>query len=120
LNKTVKNVLLTVLSLLIFDALVAVLGGSYLSENVGTFMGKSSTVILSDFLFIEGIVILAVGILIIVGGLAQKIKPLSEPSTETTEIGVQTLEKRINLGVFMMIVGAILIGLSITVGTLLP
>jgi len=118
LPKAAKKVLSIVLSLLILDALVAVLGAPYLSANTGTFLGKSSTVILSDLLFLEGAVIFAIGTLIVI--LRSMHEKLSyKPSTETTDNGEQTREKRMHHSILMMIIGAILMGLSITVGTLL-
>ncbi len=119
LPEAAKNVLLIVSSLSTFDVLVAVLGATYLSENIGTFWGKSRTVILSDLLFLEGAVIFAIGTFIAVAKAAQKIKPFSKPSTETTVNAEQIREKRIHPSILMMIIGAILMGLSITVGTLL-
>jgi len=119
LPKAVKKVLLIVSFLLIFDVLVAFLGGSYLSQHVGGFLGKSSRVILSDLLFLEGAAILAVGTIIAVAIATQEIKPSSEPATETTDSAEVTYDKRKNPGTLVIIIGAILIGLAITVGALL-
>ncbi len=119
LPETTKNILLIVSFLLAFNALVVVLGAPYLSENIAAFLGKSRIVILSDLLFLEGAVILAVGILIAVAAATQKIEPSSEPSAKTTDNADQSPEKLKNLGMLMMIIGAIMIGLSITFGALL-
>ena len=119
LPKTVRKLILVVLFLLIFDALVSFLGASYLSENIGTFIGKSGTVIFSDFLFLEGSITLAIGIFIAVAVEWEKTKPLSEPSKEIDPNTEETPRKWMNIGVLMIVVGAVLIGLSITVGTLL-
>lgn len=119
LPEVARSILLIISSLLIFDVLLAGLGGSYLSENIGAFLGKSQTVILSDLLFLEGVPIFVIGIFIAVAKSAQKMKPPSEQSTETTENVNQTLTRRIDIGTLLIIVGAILIGLSITAGTLL-
>lgn len=118
LPKAAKKVLLIVLSLLIFDALVAFLGAPYLSENIGTFLGKSTMVILSDLLFFEGAVVFTVGTFMAVLEFIQEKETLNEPSTETNDNGGRTRGKRIGTGIFVMIIGAILVGLSITVGTL--
>jgi len=119
LPKAAKNVLLIVVSLLILDALVAVLGAPYLSANTGTFLGKSKTVILSDLLFLEGAVIFGVGTFIVV--LRSMYEKLSyKPSTETSDNAGQTREKRLHPSILMMVIGAILMGLSVTIGTLLP
>jgi len=119
-QKAVKNVLLTLFFMLIADVLVAVLGASYLSENIGTFLGKSRTVILSDLLFLEGALILAIGTLVAVARAVLETKLPPRPSTGTTANSEQTREKRINPETLMIIIGAILLGLSVTVGTLFP
>ena len=118
LPEAAKNVLLIVSSLLIFDVLVTVLGASYLSGNIGAFLGKSRTVILSDLLFLEGAVIFAIGIFIAVARALQETKPSSEPTTEITDNAELTRDKRINPSILTMIAGAILMGLSMMVGTL--
>ena len=97
---------------------MTVLGASYLSENTGAFLGKSRTVILSDLLFLEGAVIFAIGIFIAIARAGHKKKPSSEPTTEITDNAEPTRDKRIRPGILMMIVGAILMGLSMMVGTL--
>lgn len=119
LSKATKNVLLVVLSLLILDALVAVLGAPYLSKNIGTFIGKSNMGILSDLLFLEGAVIFAIGTFIAVLRFMQEREPLYRSSTETPNNEGQTREKRTDASILMIIIGAILVGLSITIGTLL-
>jgi len=119
LPKAVKKVLLIVSFLVIFDVLVAFLGGSYLSEHVGGFLGKSSRVILSDLLFLEGAAIFAVGTIIAAAIAMQEIKPSSEPATETTDSAEVTHDKWKNPGALVIIIGAILIGLAITAGALL-
>lgn len=116
LPKAAKNVLLIVLSLLIFDALVAILGAPYLSANITIFLGKSGAAILSDLLFLEGAVIFTIGAFIAVPRFLQEKKPSDEPSTQTTGNERQTREKRIHSSILMIITGAILMGLSITVG----
>jgi len=119
-RKTLKNVFLMIFPLVMFDVLVAFLGGSYLSENIGTFLGKSKTVILSDLLFEEGAVIFAIGAFVAFIKGRKETKQLSESTTEATVNAEQSRDTRINSGVFLIIVGVILIGLSIAVGTLLP
>jgi len=111
LRDTAKKVLLIVSSLAILDVLMTVLGAP--------FLGKPRVVILSDLLFEEGAVIFAIGIFIAVARAWQEKEPSSEPTTEITDDAEQTSKRRISLGVLMLIIGAILIGLSITVGTLL-
>ncbi len=120
LPKAAKNVLLIVVSLLIFDALVAVLGAPYLSKNIGLFLGKSRRVIVSDLLFLEGTVTFAIGTFIAISRSTQEKEPSHKPSTQTTDNEMQTHEKWIPPSKLMMITGAILIGVSIINGTLLP
>jgi len=117
LPKAAEKVLLIVPSLLILDALVVVLGAPYLSKNIGAFLGKSNTAILSDLLFLEGAVIFAMGTFITLLRPMQEKELSHKPSTETADNGGQTREKRIRPCILMMIIGAILIGLSITVET---
>ena len=119
LPKAVRNIILILLLLLILDALVSFLGASYLSEKVGAFLGKSGTLIFSDLLFLEGTIVLAAGTLIAVAVESEKTKPLSKSSKETDPNTEETPEKGINIGVLIIIVGAVLIGLSMTVGTFL-
>jgi len=118
LPKAAKNVLLIVSSLLIFDVLVAVLGAPYLSENIGAFFGKSRTVILSDLLFLEGAVIFATGTLIAAARARHEKKLSSKPTTEITDNAEPTRDKRIRPDILTMIIGAILMGLSMIIGTL--
>ena len=118
LPEAAKNVLLVVSSLLIFDVLVTVLGAPYLSGNTGAFLGKSRIVILSDLLFLEGAVIFAIGIFIAVARAWRETKPSSEPTTEITDNAELTRDKRIRPGILLIIIGTILMGLSMMVGTL--
>lgn len=118
LPEAAKNVLLIIASLSIFDVLVAFSGAPYLSRNIVAFLGKSRTVILSDLLFLEGVIIFAAGSFIAVAMAARKTEPPSNSSTDIADDAQQT-PKRINISTLMMIIGAVLIGLSITVGALL-
>jgi hypothetical protein len=107
-HEAARRVLLIVSALSVFDVVVSVL------------LGKSRTVILlSDLLFLEGTVIFAIGIFIAVARAWQETTPSSETARETTDNVEQTAKRQIHFGMLMVIVGAILIGLSITVGTLL-
>jgi hypothetical protein len=134
LPEEARNVFLVVTFLLIIDFLVAVVTASgrgtivtlpydirgtkdYMRPVVTAF-GRGTIVTLSNLLFLEGAIILPIGIFIAVAIAWQKTNPQSETTTETTDNVEQTQEKRLNIGVLMIIIGAILIGLSITVGTL--
>jgi len=116
---TFKIAFLTISSLLIFDVLVAVLGSFYFSDSTGAFLGKSTTINLSNLLFIEGAFILAIGTFIAVARAWQEPKPSSEPTTQPADSAEQIGDERIHNSTLMIIVGAVLIGLSILVGTLL-
>jgi len=118
LSEAAKITFLTVASLFTFDIWVAALGSSYLSENIDTFMGKSRFVILSDLLFIEGSMILAIGIFISVVKAWPRKQP-SPKSTENTKSNGGPIQRSMHLGILVVIAGAILMGLSIIVGTLL-
>lgn len=118
LPEAARKALVIIAFLSICDALVAFSGASYLSRNIGAFLGKSPTVILSDLLFLEGVIVFATGSFIAVATATQKTEPSSNSSTDIADDAEQT-PKRKNTGTLMMITGAVLIGLSITVGTLL-
>jgi hypothetical protein len=107
-----KKIVMALCSLSVFDVALAFLGGPYLSRNVGTFLGKSNAAILSDLLFLEGAVIFAVGSFLALG------LPF-KPYKERTDDVEPPSKKRIHPSILLMIIGASLIGLSITVGTLL-
>jgi len=117
LPKAVKNVLLIVLSISIVNGLLAVLGASYLSTNTGTFLGKSSTVILSDLFFLEATVILAIGIFVEVTRAMREQKPISNPSPKDTTNPREINTRKIHTGMLLIIVGVILIGISVVVGS---
>jgi len=105
-----KKIIVVLCSLSVIDVALAVLGGSYLSQT-GTFLGKSSAAILSDLLFLEGSVIFAIGAFLTLG------MPFKLPKERTDE-EEKPSKKRVHPSIILMIAGAGLIGLSITVGTL--
>jgi len=108
-HEAARKVLLIVSALSLFDAVMSVL------------LGKSRTVLLFvDLLFLEGSVILAVGTFIAAARAVWETQPSSKTSTETTVNAKQTPKKPIHFSMLMVIIGAILICLSIIVGTLLP
>lgn len=118
LPKLAENILLVVSCLGFFDVFVAAIGAPYLSENIGAFLGKSRTVIVSDLLFLEGTIILTIGIFIWVVRAWEEPKKLPSQSKDQTIKEKLTGEKRVHFSTQMIIVGAILIGLSIIVGML--
>lgn len=61
--KAIRNIILIVLVMLIFDALVISLWAPHLRENLYFFAGKSKVHMLSDFLFGEGVILLGFGAL---------------------------------------------------------
>jgi hypothetical protein len=111
-HAVVKKILKITSLIIVIDIIVAVLGGPFLSLNVGTFLGKSSGVILSDLLFLEGAVIFAVGAFLLL------IIPFRTSPTEGANDDKQSSEKRTHPGIVLTIMGAILIGLSIAIGSL--
>lgn len=119
LREAIKNVLVIVSVLSIFDISLTVLNAFYLNRNIEAFLGKSNAVILSDLLFIEGTIILTLGIFIAVVRAWQETRPLPSQSGEETSNAETPDKKHLHFSTQMMIIGAVLIGLSITVGTLL-
>jgi len=118
LSRAAENILLIISLILIFDAVVAFLGASYLSSRIGAFWGKSGIVVLSDLLFLEGSMIFALGTFVAVVKALQKTKP-PEHLAEQNLYSEKTQRKRLPPGITMILIGTALIGLSIVVGTLL-
>lgn len=119
--KEVRNVLLTVGILTLIDVCVALLGGAYLSERIGAFLGKSDLVILSDLLFLEGATIFAFGTFFLGFGIeTRKTKPNSNPLPENASETLQPPKKRINTSLLIIFAGAMLMGLAVCVGILAP
>ncbi len=118
LSRVAENILLIISLILLFDAVVAFLGASYLGSSIGAFLGKSGIIILSDLLFFEGSIIFALGTFVLVAKALQKKKP-PEPLAEQELYSEKTRRKRLHPGTIMILIGAALLGLSIVVGTVL-
>lgn len=119
--KEVRNVLLAVGIITLVDACVALLGGPYLSERVGAFLGKSNLVILSDLLFLEGATIFAFGTFFLwFRTETKKTEPQPNPSPENTSEAWQPPKKRINTSLLIIAAGAMLMGVALCVGILAP
>ena len=107
LSKISKRFFKIVLFILIFNVLIVILG-PYLSANVPFFSDKSAMHILIDLLFLEGAVIFAIGAFL-------ETDAAYFPKEKTTDSREGSHEKRISLGVLVMMIGAGLIGLSIII-----
>jgi hypothetical protein len=119
LPNQIRNIALFVAILLIFDVATTKLWSPYLRQNFPIFSGKSETTILSDLLFGEGAIFLGFGALIMAG--ASKTSVLGRyPGQYYKEEKmmtdyVESRPRQISAGVLLIIVGAILMGLAITV-----
>lgn len=91
---------LVILSLLLFNLFAVSFGSSFLREKLPFLANKSEKFILSDLLFIEGAVILAIG-------------ALAASSASVLR------KKQFAFGIILIIVGATLVGLSIAVSAFL-
>ncbi len=119
--KVTRNVILVVLLLLIIDVLAAGLLKIFLQ---GWFFGSSRITILCNILFFEGAVIFAIGAFL-ASGMTWFLGVLRYPRGRYyveekmgNEIR-QSRKKQLNTGIFMMIVGAVLIGSSVAIGELI-
>ena len=107
-SKIGKKLFKIILSILIFNVLIAILG-PHLSADVPFFSGKSAMHMISDLLFLEGAVIFAIGAFLEIG-------TAYFPEKKTRDSGEGSHENRISPEVLFMIVGAGLIGLSMIIG----
>jgi len=117
LPKTVKITLVSALFLLVFDVLLAVFGVTYLAET-DFFFHKSTRVILSDLVFLEGATFFIIGAFILIARTSPD-KRSSELRNEQTTNRKRLHEQLVRPETFMMIVGVGFIGLSIILGTLI-
>ena len=78
----------------IFDVSVAALSASYLSGTIGAFLVKSSPVILSDLLFLEGTIILTIGMFIAAARAMQETRQMPNQSGGETNNAEMPHEKR--------------------------
>jgi hypothetical protein len=121
--KRVRNILLVVIVLLIFDIVVMSFGASYLTVVFFDRLvrGKSHTTVLSNLLFLEAVVFLGVGAFF-VGGLGEAAGgPRGTYRGGITPEPAQRRgyrEKQTASGALLMIIGAILMGLSIAIALL--
>lgn len=118
LARAAEHILLIVALFLISDALVAIIGGSYLSTHVGAFLSASSIVILSDLLFLEGALIFAAGTFMALASSMRRTNPPPEPTSEQESEPEQIEKKPLPPITILILIGIVLIGLSILVGVL--
>lgn len=119
----VKKIVLIVLLLLIIDIMLAGLGSLFPSERISFFLGKSATHVLCDLLFLEGAIIFVIGVFLAAGML--ELFASSSPSSlfsaprSSGEDVTESRQKQFSVGIVLMFVGAILIVLSVAIGTVL-
>lgn len=117
-----KKIVLVVLLLLFFNVLITVFGFSFLHENFYFFADKSAARILSDLLFLEGAIVFTVGAFVASGASIFRIE--SKSSLYANSEGHikylhESRKKQFKFGIVVMIIGAILIGSSMVIGTFL-
>ena len=104
---------MVLLCLCILDMFVAF----FTSENA-FWANKSKTVILSDFLFIEGIIIFSIGALVASGISVLRMERwqslYASPNGHVKYLR-QERRKQFSFGIVLMIIGAVLTGLSIAI-----
>jgi hypothetical protein len=117
LPKEVRNIILFVSFFLIFDAVAIKLGAPYLQQNFAILSGKSEITMVSDLLFGEGAIVLGVGALLAAGAsktsMGRQYPGQYYKEKEMTTDYVKSRPSQMRIGVLLLIVGAILIGLSI-------
>lgn len=116
--KYALGILIVTFSLLIFDFIIVSFSYEYLEAKFIIFHGKSREDIMRDIIFLEGITIFGFGA-VLVGGLSENVGGLYHGGffrggavvrpTERKDLR----EKQISFGILLMIVGAILTGLSV-------
>jgi len=119
--KLARNIVLVFPLVLILDILAA---GLWTSLLHGCFFCHPQTLIMCDLLFLEGAIIFAIGAFL-ESGIAWPLKVLRHSrerhsAEEKTDNGNEKSSKeKLRTGMFMIILGAMLIGSSVTIGQLL-
>lgn len=118
--KVVRNIILVVLLLLTLDVLAIGLLTNILH---GWFFGSSGMTILCDLLFFEGAIIFAIGAFLASGitwflGVSRYPRGRYYVEEKMGNEIRQSSKKQLRTGIFMMILGAMLIGLSVAIGQL--
>jgi len=119
--KLTRNIVLVFLLILILDVLAA---GLWTSVLHGCFFCLPQTLITCDLLFLEGAIIFAIGAFL-ESGIAWPLKVSRHPrgrysaEEKTDNENKKSGKKQLRTGMFMIILGAMLIGSSVTIGQLL-
>ena len=120
ISKRTRNIVLVFLLILISDVLAA---GLWTSLLHGRFFGWSQTLITCDLLFLEGAIIFTVGAFL-ASGITWLLRVSRHPrgrdhveEKRNNDIK-KSRKKQLRTGMFMMILGAMLIGSSVTIGQL--
>lgn len=91
-------------------------------RSIAVFWGKSETTMLSDLLFGEGAITLGIGVFATVGGskmsMSRQYPGQYYKEGEMMTDHVKSRPREIRIGVLILIVGAVLLGLSVLVGVL--
>jgi hypothetical protein len=118
----IRNIALFITVLLIFDAVIIQVWSPYLQKNFAIFSGKSEATMLSDLLFGEGAIILGIGVFATIGGskmsMSRQYPGQYYKEGEMMTDHIKSRPREIRIGILVLIVGAVLLGLSILVGVL--
>jgi hypothetical protein len=115
-----RSIALIVLIMLISDVIVAYLGGAYLS-GAFLFFGRGVAGVFSDLLFLEGIVVLAIG-LINIGGISESqgfnpahVGATSDRARREPEARKRLRREQLHSGMILILLGPMLIGFSLLI-----
>jgi len=120
--KLIRNTVLVFLLVLISDVLAA---GLWTSLLHGCFFGYSQKLITCDLLFLEGAIIFAIGAFLASGitwllGVSRYPRGRYYVEEKMGNDIRKSRKKQLRTGIFMMILGAMLIGSSVAIGQLFP
>ncbi len=119
LQKVLVILLFAVVIVIVIDALLLI-GYPFSLEEIPFFAGKPKKTILSDLFFFEGAIILGLGGLTAAGtgrGISERKETLYvRPSTHVECVRTER-KKQVVFGILIMIIGAVLIVLSVAVGS---
>ena len=113
-----RKIILVFFLILILNTSAASLFHSFLSEQIMVFYGKSQIGVLSDLLFLEGAIAFAVGAFTATIRTSRHTRRRPHTEEESGNDDRKPLYE-IDFWTLMIIIGAILIGLSIMIGLLL-
>lgn len=106
-----------ILFLVLFNVFAVSLGVSFLREKFQFLRNKSVKIVMSDLFFIEGAVIFAVGALV-ASGTSLRVETFSslyaDPNGHVRYLR-ESRKKQFAFGIILIVVGASLIGLSISI-----